>query len=97
MTAHHYCDHENTKAARALCRRERPLANTKSVVIRAFVFVRQARAQGFSNLLSVMTLEESAQELGVGGRYNLVTAISMVKERATAMDEWAIIADDIER
>lgn len=97
MTAHHFCYHENTKAARALCRRERPLSNTEMVVTRAFVFVRQARAQGFANLLSVMSLEESAQELGVGGRYNLAIAIAMVKERATLMGEWEIIADDIQR
>lgn len=97
MTTHHYCDHENSKAARALCRRERPVSNAEMVVTRAFVFVRQARAQGFSNLLSTLTLEESAQELGVGGKYNLVTAIAMVKERATLMGEWGIIADDIQR
>lgn len=97
MNAHHFCDHVNSKGARAVCRRERPVANTESVVTRAFVFVRQARAQGFSNLLSAMTLEESAQELGLGGKYNLVTAIALVKERATLMGEWDIIADDIER
>lgn len=94
-TPHAACDHEMTKAGRAACRRQKVKDTTDSIVVAAFVFVRQARAEGMSNLLHRITLDEVASERRISeGAWNPKLAERMVRERATLMGEWDILSDD---
>jgi hypothetical protein len=93
-SAHAKCVHENTKAARALCRREHVVSNTDMVVTHAFVFVREARAQGFVNKLERITLDEVAQEHGIT-KWDYKLAEKMVLDRAYLMSELDLLGDDM--
>ena len=95
-TNHSACDHPATKAARSACRRERVKATTDIIVNHTFVFVRRARAQGHANLIHRITLDEIAQEHGyVPAQWDHRLAERMVRDRANAMGEWELLADDI--
>lgn len=93
-TAHAQCVHPNTKAARALCRREHVVANTEMVVTHAFVFTRRARAEGFSNKIARITLDEVAQEHNIT-KWDYKLAERLVLDHAYLMGEWDLLADDM--
>lgn len=65
----------------------------EEIVIGAFVFVRQARAAGHSNLVTRLLLEEIAEERGLRGDvdYSLRTAMRLARERAALVGETHLI------
>jgi len=93
---HSACDHPATKAARSACRRERVKATTDIIVNHTFVFVRRAREAGHANLIHRITLDEIAQQHGYTPReWDPKLACRMVRDRANAMGEWELLADDM--
>lgn len=94
-TPHAACDHPMTKAGRAQCRRDKIKKTTDIIVTATFVFVRQARSEGMSNLVHEITLWEVAQERGYEAKqWDPKLAARLVRERASLMDEWDILSDE---
>lgn len=95
-TNHSDCNHDSTKAARAQCRRELVRATSKSIAIAAIVFVRRARAEGHSNLLRAITLDEVASERRISpSQWSRSIAEREVRESARLMDETHLLGDDM--
>lgn len=95
-TPHAACDHPMTKAGRAQCRREKIKRTSDSIATAAIVFVRQARAEGHSNLLHRITLDEVASERRISPKeWNPALAVRLVKESARMMDETHLLGDDM--
>ncbi len=94
-TPHAACDHAMTKAGRAACRRAKVVQTTETIVTAAFVFVRQARAEGCVNLLHRITLDEVASERQYSPRdWDPKLACRLVRDQAYLMGEWDILSDD---
>jgi hypothetical protein len=95
-STHSNCDHPATKSARSACRRAKLVETTDIIVNHTFVFVRRARAEGHVNLIHRITLDEIAQEHGYTPReWDPKLACRMVRDRANAMGEWNILADEM--
>lgn len=95
-TPHAACDHPMTKAGRAWCRREKIKRTSDSIATAAIVFVRQARAEGMSNLIHRITLDEVASERRISpSQWNPALAVRLVKESCRLMDETHLLGDDM--
>lgn len=92
--SHTDCNHANTKTARAACRRARLTDATDRVVNHTFVFVRKARAEGYSNTIKEITFFEIAQEYGIP-EFDLTLAKKMARERAAQMNETDLLDPEV--
>jgi hypothetical protein len=66
--------------------------NAEELAIAAVVFVRKARKNGYSNLITVHTILEMAEERGIDGNdYSVRTVKTLIRQSAQRQNETHLI------